>query len=352
MVRRKSPSPSITVEPPSAPQATAFSSLTDARLGPCRFLQEAIESYRAEILREGKAETTALAYGQHLGDFRRFVECLPRPPLTLADITADVVVAFRDHEIAREKRSRGTGPLSAPSVQRIVQALRGLFKHLLGRGRILLDPSLDLKGPRIPLRLPRDIPTARQMKRLLASPDTCTVTGKRDRAILELLYGTGLRSAELCGLLRGDVDLERRTVFVRKGKGSKDRIVPLGRSAARAVTEYLGVYAQLSRGKSARGDMPLFLSGLGNRIRHHVLRKQLRKHLRRAGLSALKATPHSLRHACATHLLRGGADIRQIQTLLGHSSIEATQIYTKVETADLREMLDRHHPRSWDEGDS
>ena len=317
---------------------------------PLTFLDEAIRGYLAELLCEGKAERTATLYGRHLRAFAAFLRTLPDPPGSLADLTVEAVFAFRDHEVAREKRGRGRGPLAARTLQNVVKALRSFFRHLVGRGRLLLDPTLDLRPPRISFRLPRNVPTARQMKRLLAAPDTRTALGKRDRALLELLYGTGLRSAELCGLLRGDVDLSLRTVFVRQGKGGRDRLIPMGRSAARAVSEYLGVWAELAAGRAPDPVLPLFLTCTGRPLGNHVLKKQLQRHLKRAGLT-LAATPHSLRHACATHLLQGGADIRQIQTLLGHASIEATQIYTKVETTDLLRMLDRHHPRSWDEGE-
>ena len=318
--------------------------------GPCGFLDEAIERHLCGLGCEGKAEGTVKAYGAHLRAFAAFVGSLPGPPGSLADLTCEVVLAFRDHEIARERRGHGSGPPSARTIQGAVKALRGFFRSLVRRGALLLDPALDLRAPRLPVRLPRNIPTARQMKRLLSAPDTRTALGKRDRAILELLYGTGLRSAELCGLLRGDVDLDRRTVFVRKGKGGKDRLIPLGRSAARAVSEYLGVWDAFAAGRPPDPILPLLLTCTGQPLGNHVLKKQLRRHLRKAGLS-LSATPHSLRHACATHLLQGGADIRQIQALLGHASIEATQVYTKVETSDLLRMLDRHHPRSWDEGE-
>jgi integrase/recombinase XerD len=342
-----SPSPSPSRSPSRSPSAPADPS--EAPRKPLLSLTDAIGRYLATLLAEGRSKSTAEVYGRHLLGLAAFLASLPAPPVTPADVTADHVAAFRDHEIARERKARGKGPLSALSVHRAVTVMRGFFRHLSRRGAILLDPTLDLSAPRLPFRLPRNVPTARQMRRLLSSPDTKTGIGKRDRAILELLYGAGLRNAELCGLLIGDVSLSARTVFVRKGKGAKDRVVPLGKSAARAVSEYLGAYETLSHGKAPAKGLPLFYAASGRQIRGHVLLDIVKKHLRRSGLSSLEATPHSLRHACATHLLTGGADIRQIQVLLGHASIATTQVYTKVETTDLRRMLDRHHPRSWEE---
>jgi site-specific recombinase XerD len=188
------------------------------------------------------------------------------------------------------------------------------------------------------------------MKSLVMSIDTRTPLGKRDRAILELLYSSGLRNAELCGLGRGHVDLERRTVFVEKGKGGKDRLVPMGKKAAEALAAYIAVFPRLTLGET-HGETKgaLFLNRAGGRLGGDDLRRILSRSGKKARLS-VKATPHTLRHACATHLLRGGAGIRQIQTLLGHASLRATEIYTKVETSDLKRMLDEHHPRSEPEG--
>lgn len=337
---------------PSAPDAPSLidESYRAAPEDGLSFLREAIDAYLLQLPRQGFSPATATAYGRPLKGFVAFLLDLPQVPTCLADLTAELVLAFRDHEISRERRWRRPGPLSARTVLHAVKALRSFFRYLVRRGDVLLDPTLDLKGPRVPKTLPRNIPTSRQMKRLLQAPDATTALGKRDRAILELLYSTGLRNAELCGLQVGDVDLQSRTVFVRHGKGDKERLVPLGKKAVEAITAYVGVYGELSAGRSLGPELPLFLTKAGARVEAHVLEKQLRRYVKLARLDP-STTPHSLRHACATHLLKGGADIRQIQSLLGHSSLEATQIYTKVETSDLRAMLDRHHPRGRDEKD-
>jgi len=335
-------------ESPSSSPSPELPSLTAPEGNPCGFLDDVLAGFLTQLRRDGKAAGTVKAYGLQLRAFCRYVRALPKPPLSAADLSAEIVLGYRDRLLTREKRSGRPGLLSSRTVQMAVKALRGFFRHLVRRGLLLLDPTLDLRGPRVPVRLPREIPTSRQMRRLLSSPDTSTTLGKRDRAILELLYGTGLRNAELCALTRGDVDLEKRTVFVRSGKGGKERLVPMGKRAAESLSLYLASYADLAGGRPRR-ELPLFVVKSGRAIGSHVLRKLMRRHLLGARID-VEATPHSLRHACATHLLKGGADIRQIQSLLGHSSLEATQIYTRVETTDLRRMLDRHHPRSRNEG--
>jgi integrase/recombinase XerD len=312
--------------------------------------QRAVDAYGHELLARGFSPSTLAQRRQHLGALASFLSSLPVAPSCLADVTPEHLSLFRDHEMARERRWREPGPLSARTLQIVVSTLRAFFGHLVRKGLILLDPTLDLSGPKVPRRLPREIPTTRQMRRLLSAADTSTALGKRDRAILELLYVSGLRNAELCGLRRGDVDLERHTVFVRHGKGDKERLVPLGRKAAEALVAYLAVYDELSRGRgerrATRSDEPaLFLNRDGGDLGAEGLRRLLTRSLKAARLS-VKATPHTLRHACATHLLRGGAGIRQIQTLLGHACLETTEIYTKVDTSDLQKMLDKHHPRS------
>lgn len=180
------------------------------------------------------------------------------------------------------------------------------------------------------------------MKRLLAVARRSTRRlGPRDAAILELLYGTGLRNSEVCSLSVFDYDAAQETVFVRNGKGGKDRIVPVGKKAREALERYA----------AARGGheppSPLFVTAKGTPLTPDTVRQLLTRVLRRAGLykKSQHVTPHSLRHACATHLLRGHADIRHIQVLLGHSSLRTTEIYTRVDTTDLARVLKRCHPR-------
>jgi len=330
---------------PSSPSPSELSSLIDS-------FQAATDDYLRELKRRGRAENTIDKVSRELDKLKLFLLSLPRPPRSLSDVTIDLVSYFRDHEMTRERKCRGPGRLAGATVRRTVALLRGFFRYLVRRGVLLLDPAVDLAGPRRQRTLPRDVPTARQMKSLLASPDTESALGKRDLAVLELFYSSGLRNAELCALLLADLDLVARTVFVRKGKGGHERLVPIGRKAARALSSYLAVHdalAHRSHGDRLSPDRPLFLNRVGRPLNPETVRRLMARHLAKTRLQ-VKATPHSLRHACATHLLKGGAGIRQIQLLLGHQRLDSTQVYTRVVTTDLRRMLDRHHPRGKDGG--
>lgn len=298
----------------------------------------------------GRSPGTVALYRRKLGAFGRFLETLEPKPKTLADVTSEHVVAFRDHELSRERKLPSGGPLSASAIALSLIAMKGFFRHQTKRGLLLLDPARELSMPRRPKRLPRNVPTFRQVKLLLLSADTRLPLGKRDRAVTELLYASGLRNAELCALSVSDVNLESRTVFVRCGKGAKDRLVPLGTEAEKAIRDYFAAYPVLKKEEHGNASRPLFLGLAGRPLSPNGLRRIVSRLRAKAGLST-KTTPHSLRHACATHLLKGGASIRQIQVLLGHSSLASTEVYTKVETSDLLLMLDRHHPRSAPRGE-
>src|SRR5205085_11151437 len=204
-------------------------------------------------------------------------------------------------------------------------AVRAFLRHALGPARV---PDARL-APRRGRRLPH-APRAKELERELAALEGDGPLTLRNRALVELVYSAGLRSAEAVGLDLGDVDFEQERVHVRHGKGAKDRVVPLGEEAAEWVARYL----REARPALARGaDNALFLSARGRRLETSTLRRLL-------------PHPHRLRHAFATHLLEGGADLRTIQELLGHSSLSTTQVYSHVDGKRLRRVYDRAHPRS------
>jgi site-specific recombinase XerD len=203
--------------------------------------------------------------------------------------------------------------------------VRGFLRHALGAARV---PDARL-APRRPRRLP-DAPKQREVEAELESLEGDTPLALRNRALVELVYSAGLRSAEAVGLDLGDVDFEQELVHVRSGKGAKDRVIPLGEEAALWVARYL----REARPSLARGACDaLFLSARGKRLDTSTLRR-------------LVPHPHRLRHAFATHLLEGGADLRTIQELLGHSSLSTTQMYSHVDAKRLRKVYDAAHPRS------
>ncbi len=346
----------ITVAPSSPSPGEELSSLN--RQGPQRRAEnaEACLGFRAELdellgrferarLGEGDSPSTLRNYRRFLTAFFRYLSQKNRERLvpwpSVRDVASQDVLSYRDHLLTRPKEN-GRGQLQVSSAANHLSALKCFFQFLLKAEELLVDPCCMLKLPRRPRRLPRNIPTVGQMKRLV----TVTREGKRhvdlrDAAIVELFYGTGLRNAELCGLLCSDYDAGQGLVFVRKGKGGKDRVVPVGKKAREGVERYL-----LSRGPlQNERDAPLFLTTRGTPVTPHAIRQLVGRLTRRAGLGKKRFTPHTLRHACATHLLKGKADIRHIQVLLGHSSLQTTQLYTHLDTADLKRVLSRCHPR-------
>jgi site-specific recombinase XerD len=219
----------------------------------------------------------------------------------------------------------GRGKLAPASISRKLAAVRAFLRHSLGRARV---PDARL-APRVPRRLP-DAPRERELDAELASLEGDGPLALRNRALVELVYSAGLRSAEAVALDLGDVDFEQELVHVRSGKGAKDRVVPLGEEASAWVARYL----RDARPELARGACDaLFISARGKRLDTSTLRR-------------LIPHPHRLRHAFATHLLEGGADLRTIQELLGHSSLSTTQMYSHVDAKRLRKVYDSAHPRS------
>jgi integrase/recombinase XerD len=232
-------------------------------------------------------------------------------------------------------------PLSFTAQHNRLWAVQGLFRHLFKRGVLFHDPSASLEKPRCRAPLPRGILKPKDMTALLRAPDVTTLLGLRDRAILELLYATGMRNAELIGLKLQDVEREAEQVRVL-GKGNRERVVPAGRIALNWLWRYL----EEARPRLARGPNGgvAFLSCRGSALTRCELNNIVRKHARRAGLPA-HITPHALRHTCATHLLQAGAGIRSIQALLGHASLATTQVYTHVDITDLKKVHRAYHPR-------
>jgi integrase/recombinase XerD len=238
-------------------------------------------------------------------------------------------------------RSQYGRPFSTGSRQLAVCWLRTFFLYLAERGLVILDPTRLLRTPRRARRLPRHVLTPAEMDRLLALPDVRTALGLRDRALLEVLYGTGLRFSELADLAVGDVDLDERTLWVRHGKGKKDRVLPLGRWAAHWLSRHLERSAK-DRGRSA-GDR-VFFTWRGNRLDNTELNRQLREDAHRAGIDK-PLTLHLMRHTFATVLIKGGADVRYVQRLLGHADLSTTAVYTHLDLGDLRRVQERCHPR-------
>ncbi len=235
--------------------------------------------------------------------------------------------------ILLDAQNRG---LSSSSAGAYIATFRVFFTGLFVRGLILQNPAARLAG-RTSRSLPRNVPSQGDVRKLLAAPDLLTESGARDRAILELLYGSGLRLGEALHVRLSDIDLAERTLFVREGKGKKDRAVPITEAAARAVAAYLNV-------RPPSPHRELFLGTTSGRPIHQAsFRLAWERHVKEAGLE--RFTPHALRHACALHLLENGADVVSVKKLLGHASIQTTAVYLRLTTRHLAEAIERHHPR-------
>jgi integrase/recombinase XerD len=248
---------------------------------------------------------------------------------------------FRRADLEEFVRHAMTSGLSPTSTARLVAGVRGFYKHLRRIGRVAENPADDLQAPRTLAGLPRFL-SLDEVDVLLHAPDVATPRGLRDRALLEVLYATGLRVSELVGLRTSDVRLDEEYVQCM-GKGSKQRVVPLGAEAATWVARYVrDARPALLR----RRESPwLFLNARdGRRLSRLGFWKLLKEYGRRAGVRS-RLSPHVLRHSFATHLLERGADLRAIQAMLGHADLSTTQIYTHVLEARLRQVYDRFHPR-------
>jgi integrase/recombinase XerD len=224
-------------------------------------------------------------------------------------------------------------------------SLRNFFRFGLAEGAVSVDPMLNLESPKTRRRLPVYL-RMEDVDRLLNQPDPATPQGLRDRAILEVLYSTGLRVSELVHLKVSDMDM-RMGCLRCIGKGDKERLVPVGRRALAAVQAYLGKSRPLLLGKRPAGNaVPwLFINRFGNRLSRIAIWRLLTAYGRRAGIRA-RLSPHKLRHSFATHLLERGADLRSVQLMLGHADISTTQIYTHVMQERLKQVYKAHHPRA------
>lgn len=303
------------------------------------WIDEFLSHIRSE---KGLAENTVAAYRRDLQMWRTFCAETRTDP---ANVASKDLTAFLER--VRAGRAPASKPLSPSSVARLVVALRALYRFLAQEGRVGVDPTAGLGVPKQPRALPKALPVD-EIERLIGLPAS-DLLGRRDRAILEVLYATGLRISELAALDVDDVDIDRGTVVVRSGKGSKGRVLPMGREARRALGDYLSVSRPelTTRGRTSggRSDPALFLNARGGRLSRQGCWKILKGYARTAGIEAL-VSPHTLRHSFATHMLDAGADIRVVQELLGHSSLATTQVYTLVSDRRLREVYLTSHPRA------
>ena len=282
-------------------------------------------------IEKGLSENSIQAYRADLARFYAFLNGAGTAPEAAADV--ECLRAYLDH-------LSQTG-LGASSVARHLTTLRNFFGYLLREGVIAGDPTEHLRSPRQWQTIPKFLNLG-EIEKIIAAIDTAKPTGIRDRAMLELLFAAGLRVTELCRVGIGDLDARLGVIRIN-GKGNKQRIVPVGRSAIQAIENYLSAgRPAILKGRASRF---LFVTARGGGLTRQAFWKLLAIHGNKAGIFR-GLTPHVLRHSFATHLLEGGADLRSVQVMLGHADISTTQIYTHVMRSRLRDTVSKHHPRA------
>lgn len=296
-------------------------------------LDSAVDLYLDHVkIERGLARNTVEAYGRDLAKFARWagVEGLE----DAGQVEPRHVLAYLV--------SLSKGKLAVRSQARNLVALRGLFKHLRAERYVQADPTAELELPKLGRPLPVVL-SADEVERLLAQPAGNDPRRVRDRAMLEVLYATGLRVSELVGLKLAEVNLTDPAYVSTTGKGRKQRLVPLGAAARAALEEYLATARP--RFDRSRNAPSLFLTHRGGAMTRQGFWKLLGSYARAAGIRK-KISPHKLRHSFATHLLERGADLRAVQEMLGHADIGTTQVYTHLSNARLKQVFKQHHPRA------
>lgn len=308
--------------------------------GPSRLgqrLEELTELYLTTLLARGYSPKSVRTYRTNLKLLGKYVSS--RDDLRML---TDIGPGELDDFASWLMTTGGEKLRAAAGRQSVISTTRSFFKYLMKTGITLADAASGLSGVRVEKKLP-PVVSVEEVLRLLAAVDTSSPVGLRDRAAIELLYGTAIRISELLGLDLPDLDLAVGLVTIRRGKGGKGRVLPLVAEAIRALKDYL----EMGRPQmAAPGENAFFVSRspLGDRMKECAFNRALRGYVQKAQLQK-RVTAHTLRHSCATHLLQGKADIRQIQVLLGHENLSTTQIYTRVEVSDLADVVKRCHPR-------
>lgn len=297
--------------------------MTEGRLSLEGGIEEYVISLRVE---RGLAPNTVRAYQR---DLRQYIEFLgEREPTD--ELVAEYVTGMRD---------RG---LADATINRKLASIRGLHRFLVAEGIREADPTALVESPRRPDPFPKAL-TIDEAIRLVEAPGSETVAARRDTALLEFLYASGARVSETVGVDLGDLDIEDKVVLVT-GKGSKQRLVPLGSKSVAAIEAWLPDRLGLLR-RQERGD-PLFLNLRGGRLSRQGAFNIVKKHAPGADIDPERVSPHVLRHSVATHMVEAGADLRTVQEMLGHATISTTQVYTRVSPAHVMEIYVQAHPRS------
>jgi integrase/recombinase XerC len=306
-------------------------------------MEKAIEEFGAYLATERNLSPHTLR--SYLADVRQFRQYLEENSLVPPDALERGRLEAIDHMAVRSfLSSLYRRKVRKVTIVRKIAALRAFFNYLLREGRVRVNPAEMVQAPKAEKYLPTFLPVE-EMFSLLNLTFADDAAGSRDRAMLELFYSSGMRVSELTGLNLGDIDFGQSLVKVR-GKGKKERIVPVGEQALSSVQQYMaGRNEFLQKRQASEADPPLFLSRSGRRITPRSVARIVDRYVLQSGISK-KVSPHTLRHSFATHLLDAGADLRAIQELLGHANLSTTQKYTSVSVAKLMEIYDQAHPKA------
>lgn len=299
------------------------------------------DKYREHLAVMNYAAGTIKSHAFYLNRFFRYLH-----ENNIEEIAAVTKDTIRDYQVYlyQEINYRGQ-PNSAAAQNNALKVVKSFFRFLAENNYIVGDPAKDISYAKTPKRLPRSILSQIEAKKVLHAPDTKTTLGYRNRTIIEVLYSTAIRKEEINNLLIRDVDYNDGFIRINSGKGDKDRVVPIGKIACRYLENYIkAVRPSLIRNPY---NNHLFLSLRGNKLSKNMVWEIVKSYAKKAKLKK-NISPHTFRHTCATLMLRNKANIRHIQEMLGHASLESTQIYTSVSITDLKEVHSRCHPREKD----
>jgi site-specific recombinase XerD len=284
-----------------------------------------------------------LGYLAMRGCTEKTLESVEKELYRLMDYTKNLLEA-KTEEIQQYHTALIDRKLKKTTISGRINRIKGFYKYLKREGKIIYDPAESIILPPRKKELPKHIPNHSQIERLLSQPDTESLIGKRDKAILELLYTTGMRKQEVVNLDIYDIDLKAKQVFIREGKGKKDRVVPIGSEAIKWLEKYIEIVRP--RYTKDPNEKALFISKLtAKRIKKASIYDIIERY--RDNIKDGKyLSPHRIRHACAVEMLRNGANIRVIQKLLGHKRLSTTQIYTQLSPEDMKQIHNKYHPRN------
>lgn len=300
-------------------------------------ISKALEEFYEDFICNGNSKTTLVCYSSNLRLWQRFIQ--EKGVTNLTQITQELIMSYR-HYLQVEHKTRFNKNIAVSVQSQKLSALKSFLSFCVRTGKMLFDPSQHLIMPKVSKKLPRTILSQQEMKKLLKLPNTKTPIGFRDRIILELFYATGVRRQELVSIRTEDCHINERLIFIRYGKGGTQRWVPIGKKVTAILIQYMEVIRPFLL-KHQTHDF-LIVGDKGGSIKGRRVYNIVSQYLEKLGI---KADCHALRHTCATHLLQGKANIRVIQSILGHSSLNTTQIYTHVDVSHLAKLIQKAHPR-------